>query len=299
MWIRDFFEKEDNPLNFPPFGAVTHLCYSDTVSLWEYPWHAHRDEFEITFIMKGSGIFLVGGETTAVEQGDICMVTPGTYHRYSAATAGENMEYFALRFARGPGESALQACFSALGPAAVTSSGAYFAYFRASVDRLLGVQPDREREMIQTITLPMLQMVRQLFEDKALTIRPKRESPAAEIMRYLTECCAEKITLQSLSARFSISPSHLSRMFSAAFHCSPIDYLINARMARATEYLGRTDKPVSEIASLVGYDNRFYFVNLFTKRIGCSPTEYRERLNSRSLPKIPWDIFPPGEDGGA
>ena len=174
----------------------------------------------------------------------------------------------------------------------MTPSGSYFTYFQAAASQLLSIQVAKERELVQTITLPMLQLVQRLFANKALTIQTKGSYSAADIMRYITEHCADAITLQSLGERFSISPSHLSRMFSNAFHCSPINYLINARMARATEYLGKTDKPVSEIASLVGYDNQFYFVSLFTKRIGCSPTEYRERLGSRDLPKTSSDIFP-------
>lgn len=295
MWIKDFFEREDNPLRFPPFVAVTHLCYSDTISVWEYPWHAHRNEFEVTFIMKGSGALLVDEKETAIRKGDICLVAPGTYHRYSVAEGGD-MEYFALRFAREPEDGALQAYFFGLEPAAVTPSGGYFAYFQAAASQLLTIQVAQERELVQTITLPVLQLVQRLFANKALTIRTRGSYSAADIMRYITEHCAEKITLQSLGGRFSISPSHLSRMFSSAFHTSPINYLINARMARATEYLGKTDKPVSEIASLVGYDNQFYFVSLFTKRIGCSPTEYRDRLSSRDLPKTSSDIFPRAEE---
>lgn len=295
MWIKDFFEKEDNPLRFSPFVAITHLCYSDTISVWEYPWHTHRNEFEVTLIVKGSGTFLVDEKETAIGQGDICMVTPGTYHRYSVAEGGD-MEYFALRFAQEPEDGTLQAYFSGLGPAAVTPSGSYFAYFQAAANQLLSIQVAKERELVQTITLPVLQLVQRLFANKALTIQTRGSYSASDIMRYITEHCAEKITLQSLGERFSISPSHLSRMFSSAFRCSPINYLINARMARATEYLGKTDKPVSEIASLVGYDNQFYFVSLFTKRIGCSPTEYRERLSSKDLPKTSSDIFPQEEE---
>ena len=129
-----------------------------------------------------------------------------------------------------------------------------------------------------------------LMENKALSIRTKSDFSMNDMLVYITEHCEEKITLQSLSERFSISASHLSRMFNQAFHCSPINYLINARMARATEYLGRTNKSIAEIAELVGYENHFYFTNLFIKRIGCSPTEYRERLSSKDLPKGDEDL---------
>lgn len=295
MWIKDFFEKEDNPYRFPPFATVTHLCYSDTISEWEYPWHAHKEEFELTIIMKGEGLLLVDEKSTALHTGDICAVAPGTYHRYSVPEGGD-MEYFVLRFLRDPADGPLQKDFAAFAPAAVAPSGHYLDYFRSAMDLLLDLNVGKDRALTQTTCLPLLQLAQRLLANRALTIVSKGCS-ASDIMRYITENCRERITLQSLGERFSISPSHLSRMFSNAFHCSPINYLITARMARATEYLGKTDKPVSEIAELVGYENQFYFVSLFTKRIGCSPTEYRERLGSRDLPKQSADIFPRGDKG--
>ena len=291
MWIKDFFEPEDNPYRFNPFVTVTHLCYSDTISAWEYPWHPHKEEYEITFILKGEGQLSVEDSAVGLSVGDICVTAPGVFHRYTIPEGG-NMEYFAMRFHQDPKDGPIQSALAKLAPAAVASSGKYLDFFRSSIDLLLDTNVEKDRELTQAVCLPLLQLAQRIFSSRARTIAPKTCS-AADIMRYITENCHEKITLQSLGKRFSISPSHLSRMFSQTYHCSPINYLINARIARATEYLGKTNKPVSEISELVGYENSFYFINLFTKRTGCSPTEYREHLDSRNLPKQSGDhLFP-------
>ena len=65
--------------------------------------------------------------------------------------------------------------------------------------------------------------------------------------------------------------------FKKAYDMSPIDYLIYCRITYATEYLLKSERSVAEIAQLVGYDNPTHFTNMFVKRIGCTPTEYREK----------------------
>ncbi|MCD8052882.1 MAG: AraC family transcriptional regulator [Lachnospiraceae bacterium] len=203
------------------------------------------------------------------------------------------MEYFTMRFDADPVTGTLQSFFREKGPS-ITAAGDYFSYFADTRHLLLGLHMSNggyADERVQTICLSMLQIVQMLLENRALAIRTRNDSSMNDVLHYITEHCEEKISLQSLGEKFSISPSHLSRLFSHAFHCSPINYLINARMAKATEYLGKTDKPIAEIAELVGYDNPFYFASLFSKRIGCSPTEYRQRLDSRDLPRNSPDII--------
>lgn len=289
LWIKDFAEPEDNPLRDSPFVPITHLCYIDTISTWEYPWHPHLEEYEITYVLEGSGTLMIGQNESPVREGDICMVTPGIFHRYTIPEGG-SLKYFALRFPDRPQDGELQSFFSRLSPAASAPAASFAPSFREACRILQNPNVSLDSELVQIICLPILQLTRRIFANRSQTI-PSRESySASDIMRYITVHCDEHITLQSLGERFSISPSHLSRIFSNAFHCSPINYVITARMARATEYLGKTDKTVSEISRLVGYDNHFYFINLFTRRIGCSPTEYREQLASRDLPKRTTDL---------
>ena len=59
---------------------------------------------------------------------------------------------------------------------------------------------------------------------------------------------------------------------------SPMQYIISLRIANAQRLLGTMDYNVTEIASIVGYDNPLYFSRLFKKQTGLSPSEYRKHL---------------------
>ena len=291
MWIIDFNSEKDNPLRTPPFVPITHLCYSDILPAWEYPWHSHTNDYELSFITYGSGSLIINEKETPVNAGDICVIPPGTYHRH-AAPDPHGMEYLVIRFRSDPMPGSLSDYFRSIGPA-VTSGSSYLPYIKESANLLLQLQVSNggvADVQLQTVCLSLIQLVRMLSENKALAIRTRSDYSMNDILRYITEHCEDHISLQSLSEKFSISSSHLSRMFSHAYGCSPINYLINARMARATEYLGKTNKSISEISELVGYENHFYFTNLFIKRIGCSPTEYRERMANRDVPKTTMEL---------
>jgi AraC family transcriptional regulator of adaptative response / methylphosphotriester-DNA alkyltransferase methyltransferase len=72
------------------------------------------------------------------------------------------------------------------------------------------------------------------------------------------------------------SPYHLHRTFKRITGITPVDYVQQTRMAKATGYLKDTDKPIADIALSVGMPNTSYFITLFKKKTGLTPTDYRQ-----------------------
>ena len=98
-----------------------------------------------------------------------------------------------------------------------------------------------------------------------------------KVRQYLHEQYAQKITLDTLSARYNISKYHLQRSFQRYFGQSPGEYLTRLRLTRAKELLRATDLPVSEVAYRVGMENTSYFISVFRSREGATPQQYRRR----------------------
>ena len=97
-----------------------------------------------------------------------------------------------------------------------------------------------------------------------------------KVRQYLHEQYAQKITLDTLSARYNISKYHLQRSFQRYFGQSPGEYLTRLRLTRAKELLRATDLPVSEVAYRVGMENTSYFISVFRSREGATPNKYRK-----------------------
>ena len=95
----------------------------------------------------------------------------------------------------------------------------------------------------------------------------------------------DNITLTSLSGMFHVESSYFSRMFRKETGKNLMVYLCEKRMNKAIEYMKKSDRNLTEIAFMVGYDDYTYFNKVFKKVKGMSPREYRNSLNESEILK--------------
>ena len=101
-----------------------------------------------------------------------------------------------------------------------------------------------------------------------------------KILDFLQENFSDSITLSSLSKRAGFSESYFSHSFKNCTGYSPFEYLNRLRIVKSCEMLIRTDKKITEIASLCGFNNISYFNRTFYKIMGISPSSYRGSLGN-------------------
>lgn len=101
-----------------------------------------------------------------------------------------------------------------------------------------------------------------------------------KILDFLQENFSDSITLSSLSKRAGFSESYFSHSFKNCTGYSPFEYLNRLRIVKSCEMLIRTDKKITEIASLCGFNNISYFNRTFYKIMGISPSGYRGSLGN-------------------
>jgi len=75
----------DEILLLSPHNSETKQFYAGVATI--YPrcrsrGHAHEDNEEICFIMKGKGIVIVGKEERSVEAGDLVYISKGEFHQF-------------------------------------------------------------------------------------------------------------------------------------------------------------------------------------------------------------------------
>jgi AraC-like DNA-binding protein len=84
------------------------------------------------------------------------------------------------------------------------------------------------------------------------------------------------INIAAFADSYHISCSWFIREFKKYTGYSPKQYITNLRLQHAKELLNNHYLSISDISSLVGYDNQLYFSRIFHKYIGMSPSEYRD-----------------------
>ncbi len=96
-------------------------------------------------------------------------------------------------------------------------------------------------------------------------------------IRHIEEKHADAVELNVLAKKAGMSLSTFKRAFKAVTGTSPIDYLLQVRLARACHMLRDADTTVTEAALAAGFGDGNYFARQFRARMGCTPREWREK----------------------
>lgn len=275
MWI---YDRPQSGVETPPVLPrlhVTQLSYMPRPLPWlKYP-HIHQEEYELSYVLSGHGTLCLPGSTRPLARGSLVLVPPGTAHYYHSSS-GEDLEYYALRIHQGcDPETAGQ--LSALG--SCTAQSSCIGALQSLLDAVSGLASQNGGVIdrtIQIIFLAIWELTDQELSRLGEKIDISIPEYANDILCYLQEHLHEKITLADLSQQFNLSASHISRVFSKAYHVSPIQYLIMSRMSRARTYILNERLPPAEIARRLAYGDTYQFVSAFTKFFGCRPEEYYE-----------------------
>lgn len=94
---------------------------------------------------------------------------------------------------------------------------------------------------------------------------------------YIHENYHKDITLSQAAQHLYITPTYLSKIFSAEMHEPFSRYLLSHRVKIAKELLRDTRYKVYEVAARVGYTDIVHFSKLFKQITGQTPNQYRNR----------------------
>lgn len=95
-----------------------------------------------------------------------------------------------------------------------------------------------------------------------------------DVVRYINLNYAT-VTLQSTAARFGFSPNYLSQMLKRITGCGFRELRQQAAIEQSGLLLSNTELSVAEICNQIGFRNITHFYQLFERRYGVTPAQYR------------------------
>ncbi len=107
---------------------------------------------------------------------------------------------------------------------------------------------------------------------------PKSSLLANNILLYIDLHASERLSLDSLAAHFAVSPTYVSALVKKQTGKKYSECVIDARMTLAKNLLLDPRYRINEVSEAVGYKNYVTFYNVFTKREGVTPRDYRSSL---------------------
>lgn len=93
-------------------------------------------------------------------------------------------------------------------------------------------------------------------------------------------------SLQSAADKLDLSLSYLSRLFKKERDLKFMDYLTDLRICEAQKLLLNTDMKNSQIADKVGFYDVGYFSQVFRKKCGMTPSEYRQTASCQKIKHV-------------
>lgn len=116
----------------------------------------------------------------------------------------------------------------------------------------------------------------------AADIRPENltEVRIQQLITWINDHISETIYLKDMADSLHISERECQRVFSDALHCSPTEYILKKRINSACVRLANTTQSITDISYQCGFESPSYFTNIFRRQIGCTPREYRNRVQS-------------------
>jgi len=96
-----------------------------------------------------------------------------------------------------------------------------------------------------------------------------------KILDYIDSNIGEELGLEHLANVAHMNSSYFSTFFKKYNGIKPSEYIRSKRVERAIEYLKFSEKNITEIAVLCGFNNMTSFYNAFKKVTSFTPSDYR------------------------
>lgn len=100
---------------------------------------------------------------------------------------------------------------------------------------------------------------------------------------YMETNLQERISVEDLSARFSVGRRNFDRRFIKATGNTPVEYLQRVKIESAKKSFETTRKTINEVMYDVGYSDTKAFREVFRKVTGISPLAYRSKYNKDEI----------------
>lgn len=261
-----------------PTGIALNSCGNDRISKDEIIRYPKEDFYRIVCVSEGNGAFFKDGKEFLSEYGDFMITYPGEEACYFKAKS-RSAEVLSVAFKGRDAAIYLKDCGidrqRSFGHADVPG---FILAANKCRDILL---EEKEGASATKLGVLLLVAISSLKETSDAEHRKHRSSDRCDMaLGFIESNYSKGITSSDVAAYLGIDRSHFFRIFKSKIGISPERYIMNYRVARASEMLAATDLSVAKISNRVGVTDVCYFSKMFKKTTGRSPSEFRK--DSRS-----------------
>ena len=253
-----------------------------SISKYEGDWNSlpHTHQFtELFYVLHGEGVFYIEREKVPVKTDDLIIINPNVEH--TEKTFPNNpMEYIVfgvegLAFSFPEHDQAYGRGYSFYSYG--SDKNQFINFAQLMMHEFQDKKPGFEKVChgLLEVLLVYISRKQKLSVISESSFQLSKECAIAK--RYIDTNYAQDITLDSLADLTHINKFYLAHSFTECIGQSPISYLTERRLAACKELLSSSNLSVTQIATSAGFSSQSYFSQIFSKKVGMSPRQYRKQ----------------------
>ena len=261
--------------NYKDYGNYLTVFSCGVQHPTEKPLHVIRKkgriDYHLLYIESGSACVYYEGKARSLTKGQFILIPPGQPQEHIMGK--DSVSYwihfhgeFAERLLSDSGLSG--GVYTAADP---SDAGKIFMQFVHAMHASTSASENRKNALFLSVLC-------------ALTEKTDSSNVSDSVwpaVRYLQNYYNENPEIGYLSTICNLSRSHFLRVFKETVGTTPHQYLLSVRMDQAKRFL--TDSPfsISDVSTMVGFEDSFYFSRIFKKMTGMTPREYRKTVKDK------------------
>ena len=264
----------------------------DNVEVEAYPSHWHSC-IEIIMPVKGQYSMRFDEKPLCLNEGDILLICPGTLHSFDAC---EGMRYiFQAEMSSVTQLESVKNFLTLFYPGVLITPQTFpdtysaFAKLMTEIADEYHKEPELYEASICAKLLEMIVLIRRSSQSAipsfgvSGTKQKEYLDKFMDICSYISDHCAEELSLDDAAARAGFSKYHFSRLFKQFANVSFYRYLNQKRIEHAERLLIDPELSVTEVALSSGFTSLSSFIRMFKQIKGCTPSEYRTESQPRAI----------------
>jgi len=253
------------------------------------PYHKH-DRYELTCIVAGSGIRIIGDNIGEYNSGDVVLLAPQLAHQWQSDSNHKgNVSAISVFFSEEFPSTDFQQLseFRPICHAKKLSKKGMLLQDRLSIDVARQITNlyhltafDQILHLLHTLhTIGTSSSYELLSTNEPAVIKPSGNERMELITQFIFQHFNKKISLNAIADVACMHPGSVGRFFKQSAGFSLIEYINLVRIGKVCELLNETDKSISTIAMDCGFENLSYFNRCFKRIKGQTPQEYRSKMD--------------------
>lgn len=238
-----------------------------------------RLDYQIIYVYKGSGHYLLNNEWKSLSEGNIILFKPFEPQVYSYY-ANEKPEIYWIHFTGTECETLLnkfeiQNCY--------IGENLLLKQLFQSIITELQLKKTRYEDIVVSNLYFLLAMISRLYQ---ASLSPfENDFSIDRLVMHLNQRYMEPWTISLMADYCKLSEGYFSHTFKKRIGISPIHYLNELRIEKAKELLEAGTMNISTISSIVGFQDPLYFSKVFKKSTGMSPNKFKKYLLESHTPE--------------